>query len=135
MTDGCDSRFVGGVITSAGTGRACYNGTATGSSAVYACNCPSLYKLEGTATRICQSDGTWTGAMPQCLPECRFYCTIACTRTQCMHLVTTYVLLVTISGRPTMTNFAYSLLMTSLPALPLWWGGGGGGGGGGGRES
>ena len=73
VTDGCDSGFVGGVITSAGIGRACYNGTATGSIAVYACNCPSLYRLEGTATRICQSDGTWSGAMPQCLPECRFF--------------------------------------------------------------
>ena len=90
MTDGCDSRFMGGVITSAGTGRACYNGTATGSIAIYACNCPSQYRLEGTGTRICQSDGTWSGAMPQCLPECRFYCTIACIAWACMYMYAVY---------------------------------------------
>ena len=79
VTEGCDSRFVGGVMTSAGSGRVCYNGTATGSLAIYACNCPSLYRLVGTGTRTCLSDGTWSGTVPQCLPECRFM--------PCMHIV------------------------------------------------
>ena len=60
-----------GVLTSAGTGRACYSGTTEGSVATYACNCPSLYKIVGAGTRTCQSDGTWSGSVPQCLPECR----------------------------------------------------------------
>ena len=59
-------------MTAAGTGRVCYNGTATGSVAVYACNCPSQYRLVGTGTRTCLSDGTWSGTVPLCLPECRF---------------------------------------------------------------
>ena len=60
-----------GVLTSAGTGRACYNGTTEGSVATYACNCPSVYTLEGAGTRTCQSDGTWSGSVPQCILECR----------------------------------------------------------------
>ena len=71
--DPSDPDDVGGVLISTGTGRACYTGTTEGSVAIYACNCPSLYRIVGTGTRTCLSDGTWSGTVPQCLPECRFY--------------------------------------------------------------
>ena len=60
--------FAGSVQIPAG--RACYNGTTVGSIAEYACNCPSQYELDGDSTRVCQNDGTWTGTVPQCNPQC-----------------------------------------------------------------
>ena len=62
--------FVGSVQMPAG--QACFTGTVPGSIAVYACTstCDSQYRLEGVRTRVCQSDGTWSGAMPQCQSQC-----------------------------------------------------------------
>ena len=51
-------------------GVACYNGTTILSRAEYFCNCPSQYMLVGNMTRVCRTDGTWTGTVPQCLPQC-----------------------------------------------------------------
>ena len=51
-------------------GLACYNGTATLSRAEYFCNLPSQYTLVGNTARDCQTDGTWNGTEPQCLPQC-----------------------------------------------------------------
>ena len=48
-------------------GAVCYNGTTVGFEAVYVCN--DGYNLMGNETRICQSDGIWSGSIPQCMPE------------------------------------------------------------------
>jgi CUB/sushi domain-containing protein len=43
--------------------------TTTGSAATYSCN--AGYALSGSATRTCQTDGTWSGAAPTCVvPSC-----------------------------------------------------------------
>ena len=69
LNQNCPGDSAGSVRISAG--RACYTGTAPGATAEYDCNCPQ-YRLEGTRTRICQNDGTWSGTVPQCLPQCMF---------------------------------------------------------------
>ena len=58
-------------------GVACYNGTATLSRAEYFCNCPS-YLVVGDTARVCQTDGTWNGTVPQCLPQCML--SVLCNR-------------------------------------------------------
>ena len=63
----CNESFNGSVQIPAGL--ACYTGVAPDSLAEYICNCPQ-YGLEGSGTRVCQDDGTWTEAVPQCLPHC-----------------------------------------------------------------
>ena len=40
-------------------------GTTAGSTATYSCT-QTGYQLVGTATRTCQSDGTWSGSVPYC---------------------------------------------------------------------
>jgi len=50
-------------------GVVCYNGTTTGSRAVYICNDGFVLKEGNEAIRICQSDGSWNGSIPQCFPE------------------------------------------------------------------
>ena len=49
------------------SGMVCYNRTTTGSEAVYICD--EGFHQDGTATRVCQSDGVWNGSIPQCLPD------------------------------------------------------------------
>ena len=51
------AQFPGGVV--------CYSGVTPGSLAVYVCN--STDCLEGTSLRECQSNGNWSGAVPQCV--------------------------------------------------------------------
>ena len=38
--------------------------TQEGSTATYTCD--TGYQLDGTPTRTCQSDGTWSGSAPTC---------------------------------------------------------------------
>ncbi|XP_035660825.1 E-selectin-like [Branchiostoma floridae] len=50
------------------------NGAVTGSNSyggVITFICNPGYKLVGTSTRTCQSDGTWSGKSPTCTAECR----------------------------------------------------------------
>ena len=77
--DPSDPDDVGGVLISAGTGRACYNGTTEGSTAKYFCNCENSYSMmpETTITRVCDSSGNWSEpTVPQCQPRCKLviYC-------------------------------------------------------------
>ena len=55
------SHFSGGVV--------CYNGTAVGSKALYICNDGFVPMEGGATTRVCQSDGSWNGSIPQCIRE------------------------------------------------------------------
>ena len=43
------------------------SGTEEGSIATYTCS--EGFELEGTQTRVCQSDGTWSGKEPTCEGE------------------------------------------------------------------
>ena len=56
---------VGSVSISGGV--VCLNGTTVGSEAVYVCN--DGYNLMGNETRVCQSEGIWSGSIPQCMPK------------------------------------------------------------------
>ena len=51
------AEFTGGVV--------CYSGVTPGSLAVYVCN--STHHLEGPSLRECQSNGNWSGTVPQCV--------------------------------------------------------------------
>ena len=51
------AQFPGGVV--------CYSGVTPGSLAVYVCN--STHRLEGPSLTECQSNGIWTGTVPQCV--------------------------------------------------------------------
>ena len=51
------AQFTGGVV--------CYSGVTPGSIAVYVCN--STLHLEGLSLRKCQSNGNWSGTVPQCV--------------------------------------------------------------------
>ena len=51
------AQFPGGVV--------CYSGVTPGSLAVYICN--FSYHLEGPRLRECQSNGNWSGTVPQCV--------------------------------------------------------------------
>ena len=51
------AQFTGGVV--------CYSGVTPGSLAVYVCN--STHRFEGTSLRECQSNGNWSGSVPQCV--------------------------------------------------------------------
>ena len=51
------AQFTGGVV--------CYSGVTPGSLAVYVCN--STHRLEGPSLRECQSNGNWSGSVPQCV--------------------------------------------------------------------
>ena len=55
------SSISGGVV--------CYNRTTGGSTAVYICNDGFVLMEGGKATRVCQSDGNWSGSTPQCIPQ------------------------------------------------------------------
>ena len=44
-------------------GVVCYNGTTEGSIALYICD---NITQQNEVTRVCQSDGTWTGTIPSC---------------------------------------------------------------------
>ena len=48
-------------------GVVCYNRTTAGSEAVYICD--DGFHQNGSATRVCQSDGVWNGSIPQWLPD------------------------------------------------------------------
>ena len=77
--DPSDPDDVGGVLISAGTGRACYTGTTEGSTAKNFCNCEDSYSMmpETTVTRVCLLDGNWSEpTVPQCQPRCKLviYC-------------------------------------------------------------
>ena len=49
----------------------CYNGTTVGSAATYSClNCG--YTLQGSDTRRCLMDETWSGRTPLC--DCKYSC-------------------------------------------------------------
>lgn len=41
--------------------------TTFGQMASYSCD--SGYKISGTSKRICQTDGSWSGQVPTCLPK------------------------------------------------------------------
>lgn len=62
-----DRGFVSGSSISGGV--VCYNGTTDGSTAVYICNDGFVLMEVDKATRICQSDGNWSGSTPQCIPQ------------------------------------------------------------------
>ena len=51
------AQFTGGVV--------CYSGVTPGSLAAYICN--STHHLEGPRFRECQSNGNWSGSVPQCV--------------------------------------------------------------------
>ena len=51
------AQFPGGVV--------CYSCVTPGSLAVYVCN--STHHLEGSRFRECQSNGNWSGSVPQCV--------------------------------------------------------------------
>ena len=51
------AQFPGGVV--------CYSDVTPGSLAVYICN--STHHLEGPRFRECQTNGNWSGAVPQCV--------------------------------------------------------------------
>ena len=54
--------------------------TTKGGMATYSCN--NGYRLSGSPTRTCGSDGAWIGVVPTCISKCRldlqrtnpFYC-------------------------------------------------------------
>ena len=50
-------------------GRVVLQLTTEGSVATYSCN--KGYKLSGSSTRTCGSDGAWTGDAPTCNSKCR----------------------------------------------------------------
>ena len=57
-------------------GRVCYTGTAPGAQHIAQSFCNQGYQLIPTSSssRVCQSDGTWSGTVAQCIPipcECR----------------------------------------------------------------
>ena len=62
-----DERCVGLLQNSAQLtgGIVCFTGVIPGSLAVYVCN--STHHLEGSSFRECQSNGNWTGTVPQCV--------------------------------------------------------------------
>ena len=64
-----DRGFVSGSSISGGV--VCYNTTTEGSRAVYICI--DGFVLMGNETRVCQSDGSWNGSIPQCIPP-GMYC-------------------------------------------------------------
>ena len=45
----------------------CYGGITVGSTAVYICN--DGFALVGNEARVCQSNGSWNGGTPQCIPQ------------------------------------------------------------------
>ncbi len=53
------------------------NGTELGETATYSCN--SGYTLEGNVTRVCQSNGAWSGSAPTCEQECTYDETDLCS--------------------------------------------------------
>ena len=57
-----DRRFADSSSISGGV--VCYDGTNEGSTAVYICNNDTQ---RDEVTRVCQSDGTWTGSIPMCI--------------------------------------------------------------------
>ena len=60
-----DRGFLIGTVIFGGV--VCYNRTTAVSTAVYICN--DGYNLVGNEARVCQSDGSWSGSTPQCIPE------------------------------------------------------------------
>ena len=62
-----DERCVGLLQNSAQftSGVVCYSGVIPGSIAVYVCN--FTHRLEGPRFRECQSNGNWSGTVPQCV--------------------------------------------------------------------
>lgn len=54
-------------LTTPINGEVSANQTQTGNVAVYTCN--EGYILEGEATRMCSSFGTWSGSAPLCVPK------------------------------------------------------------------
>ena len=53
-----------GVLDDPENGEVSLTGTILGSKATYSCN--SGYVLEGESTRVCQSNGKWSGEAPTC---------------------------------------------------------------------
>ena len=43
-----------------------YTGTAPGSTACFVCDRSSEYELNSTITRVCQSNGLWSGSPIEC---------------------------------------------------------------------
>ena len=62
----CNDSSVGSVVlvnTTLNTATvAHYTGTTAGSRACFVCDVDSEYELNSTITRICQSDGLWSGS-------------------------------------------------------------------------
>jgi len=46
---------------------ACYNGVTPGSTVVYHCANSSIVSPSGQSTRMCQSNGMWSGTTPSCV--------------------------------------------------------------------
>ena len=61
----CTDRFANGSSISGGV--VCYNGTGTGSAAVYICDDGYVLMEGDDVTRVCQSDGNWNGSISQCI--------------------------------------------------------------------
>ena len=53
-----------GVLDDPENGEVSLSGTTLGSKATYSCN--DRYVLEGESTRVCQSNGKWSGEAPTC---------------------------------------------------------------------
>ena len=53
-----------GDLTDILNGGVSFNSTTEGSEVIYTCD--AGYELKGENTRMCQSDGTWSGTEPQC---------------------------------------------------------------------
>ena len=61
----CEDRGFANTLPIA-SGVVCYSRTTAGSEAVYICD---GFHRDGTATRVCQSDGVWNGSIPQCTSD------------------------------------------------------------------
>ena len=58
---------------------ACYNGMTPGSTVVYHCANSSFVSLSGQSTRICQSNGLWSGTTPSCICNGKMSSPVTCT--------------------------------------------------------
>lgn len=56
------------VLTDPANGIVKFGSTSVGSTAAYACD--KGYILEGSAVRVCQQDGAWSGQEPVCTSTC-----------------------------------------------------------------
>ena len=59
------------VLLDPANGMVMLTGRDPGSMALYSCEMG--FMLEGTMTRTCQSDGSWSGTEPTCVCKCIFH--------------------------------------------------------------